>query len=237
MPYIIQNFFILVAPALFAASIYMTLGRIIRAVKGENHSLIRVSRLTKTFVIGDVLSFWVQGGSAGLMFQSSTVKYGQAMVVGGLFIQIIMFGLFVCTAVIFQVRLWSFHLIREGCRLTSNTFQARLSRSPTPESYNVDIPWKKSLNMLYAVSGLIMVRSIFRVVEYLMGADGYSLTHEWTLFCFDSLLMFLVTVIFFIRYPSELQRHGDDESVQMIPQAFTQKWLSEQYINFGSGGW
>jgi RTA1 like protein len=103
MPYIIQNFFILVAPALFAASIYMTLGRIIRAVKGESLSLVRINWLTKTFVIGDIMSFLVQGGSAGLMFSSSTVNIGQAMVVAGLFIQIIMFGLFALTAVIFQV--------------------------------------------------------------------------------------------------------------------------------------
>lgn len=107
MPYIFQNFFILVAPALFAASIYMTLGRIIRSVKAEKHSLVRVTRLTKTFVLGDVMSFLVQGGSAGLMFQSSTVKIGEAMVVAGLFIQIVMFGLFAITAMIFQVRFLS----------------------------------------------------------------------------------------------------------------------------------
>jgi hypothetical protein len=104
MPYIFQNFFILVAPALYAASIYMTLGRIIRAVKGEHLSLIKVSRLTKTFVIGDVMSFMVQGGSAGLMFQSSTQKIGEKIVIAGLFVQIIMFGLFAVTAMLFQVR-------------------------------------------------------------------------------------------------------------------------------------
>jgi hypothetical protein len=104
MPYVVQNFFILVAPALFAASIYMTLGRIIRSVRGESLSLVRVNWLTKIFVIGDIMSFVIQGGSAGLMFQSNTVSIGQAMVVGGLFVQIIMFGVFAFTAVIFQVR-------------------------------------------------------------------------------------------------------------------------------------
>ncbi len=103
MPYIIQNFFILVAPALFAASIYMTLGRIMRAVKGEDLSLVKVGRLTKTFMTGDVISFMIQGGSAGLMFQSSTTKIGEDMVVAGLFIQVIMFGLFAITAMLFQV--------------------------------------------------------------------------------------------------------------------------------------
>ena len=81
----------------------MTLGKIIRAVKGEQHSLIRVSKLTKIFVTGDVLSFMIQGGSAGLMIQNGMANIGQAMVVGGLFIQIVMFGLFAVTAMIFRV--------------------------------------------------------------------------------------------------------------------------------------
>lgn len=109
MPYIVQSFFILVAPALFAASIYMTLGRIIRSVNGEHLSFIKVTRLTKTFVIGDVLSFLIQGGSSGLMFSSSTARMGQKMVVGGLAVQIIMFGVFAVTAMLFQVSLSSFH--------------------------------------------------------------------------------------------------------------------------------
>jgi hypothetical protein len=103
MPFVIQNVSILVAPALFAASIYMTLGRIIRCVKAEGHSLIQVSRLTKTFVIGDVLSFLIQGGSAGLMINTNTESIGKGMIIAGLFLQIIMFGLFAITAIIFQV--------------------------------------------------------------------------------------------------------------------------------------
>jgi hypothetical protein len=38
------------------------LGRIIRLTGGERHSMIRPSRLTKIFVAGDVLSFFVQSG-------------------------------------------------------------------------------------------------------------------------------------------------------------------------------
>ena len=61
-PYIMQSTLLLVAPALFAASIYMILGRIIRLTGGESHSPIRPTRLTKLFVLGDVLSFFVQSG-------------------------------------------------------------------------------------------------------------------------------------------------------------------------------
>lgn len=55
-----QSTLLLVAPALFAASIYMELGRIIRLVKGEKLSLVRVTLMTKIFVSGDVLSFLMQ---------------------------------------------------------------------------------------------------------------------------------------------------------------------------------
>ncbi|KAF9700059.1 hypothetical protein EKO04_001575 [Ascochyta lentis] len=181
MPYSTQSVFILLGPALFAASIYMCLSRIIRGVRGDQHSLIKPSRLTKTFVTGDVLSFVVQGGAAGLMVTSNNVKTGEGMVIGGLMIQIIMFGLFAVTAIMFQ---------------------KRIERSPTPESCSSALPWQKSMRMLYIVSALIMVRSIFRVAEYAMGNAGYLLKHEWTLYIFDSTLMFVVTVVYFLWYPT-----------------------------------
>lgn len=103
MPFVIQNAFILLAPALFAASIYMTLGHIIRCVKGESYSTIRVNWLTKTFVLGDVLSFLIQGSASGLIVTGNNLRLGEDIVVVGLFIQVIMFGLFAITAIIFVV--------------------------------------------------------------------------------------------------------------------------------------
>ncbi|KAA8576174.1 hypothetical protein EYC84_006329 [Monilinia fructicola] len=175
-PYILQSFFTLVAPAMFAASIYMTLGRIMRYVNGEGHSPIRITWLTKIFVIGDILSFMVQGGSSGLMFNSSTMKMGEKIVLAGLFIQIISFGLFFITALVFE---------------------RRMRKAPTPGSFTVEANWIHHLYVLYAMSVLIMIRSIFRVVEYAGGQTGYPLKHEWTLYIFDSVPMFIVTLIFF----------------------------------------
>jgi hypothetical protein len=44
----------------------MLLGRIILVTDGESHSLIRKRWLTKIFVIGDVISFLMQGaGTSG----------------------------------------------------------------------------------------------------------------------------------------------------------------------------
>ena len=62
MPYIIQNILILLGPALFAGSIYMVLGRLIRVLDADDYSLIRVQWLTKLFLLGDILSIFGQGG-------------------------------------------------------------------------------------------------------------------------------------------------------------------------------
>lgn len=58
--YAIQSLLILLAPTLYAASIYMVLGRIISFLHGEHLSYIPVKWMTKVFVAGDVLSFILQ---------------------------------------------------------------------------------------------------------------------------------------------------------------------------------
>ncbi|KAH8202509.1 hypothetical protein TruAng_003317 [Truncatella angustata] len=158
MPYAVQNFYILLGPTLFAASIYMCLGRIIRGVQADHHSLIQPRKLTRTFVTGDVLSLVVQGGAAGLMVTGKNASLG------------------------------------EGIK--------RINRNPTPESGMAGAPWKKSMRMLFIVSSLIMIRSLFRVVEFAMGNSGYPLKHEWTLYVFDSVLMVTVMVVYHLWYPT-----------------------------------
>lgn len=68
--FMIQTLCLLVAPALFAASIYMVLGRLILYLRSAALSPIKPSRLTKIFVVGDVLSFLVQVMGAGLLAQA-----------------------------------------------------------------------------------------------------------------------------------------------------------------------
>jgi hypothetical protein len=71
-PYIIQTLFLLLAPALLAASIYMLLGRIILVLRAESHAIMKKKWLTKVFVTGDVLSFLLQG--AGEYLSDSNVS-------------------------------------------------------------------------------------------------------------------------------------------------------------------
>lgn len=200
MPYVVQSVFILLAPALFAASIYMTLGRIIRSIDGDRHSIIPLRWLTRFFVLGDVLSFLIQGGAAGLIVVQSATKAGQYTIVAGLFIQVISFGLFGFTALRFQYKLHRFE--------------------PT-KLFRTKKNWLKYLYMLYTVSTLLMIRFIFRIVEYLTGVNGYLLGHEWTLYIFDTLPMLSVMVIFYIWHPSDLRKSSFSEEGDIVEQLRT----------------
>ena len=61
-PYILQSLTLLLGPTLLAASIYMTLGRLIRLLDADSYSPIRTNWLTKVFVLGDELTFLTQSG-------------------------------------------------------------------------------------------------------------------------------------------------------------------------------
>jgi hypothetical protein len=62
----------LLAPTLYAASIYMVLGRLVAYLNAENLSLVPVKWMTKIFVAGDVLSFMMQ--SAGERYSRKSFR-------------------------------------------------------------------------------------------------------------------------------------------------------------------
>lgn len=118
-------------------------------------------------------------------------KTGEDIIIGGLFAQLIFFGLFV---------------------LVASLFHRRILRQPTPRSRTVAVPWQRYLFVLYAVSGLILVRSIFRVVEYIQGFDGSLQGTEAWLYGFDATLMFLTMVLLNVFHPSRIISHGREKS-------------------------
>ncbi|KAJ5186911.1 hypothetical protein N7449_009905 [Penicillium cf. viridicatum] len=186
-PYIVQTLCLLLAPALLAASIYMLLGRIILVLQAESHAILKKKWLTKIFVTGDVMSFLLQGAGGGIQSSGSLsgMKTGEHIIIVGLFVQIIFFGFFITVAGLFD---W------------------KLRKYPIPRCFDREIPWRKYLNILYATSLLILVRSLFRLAEYIQGNNGYLLHHEVFLYVFDSLLIFIAMVIFNIAHPSEITR-------------------------------
>ncbi|KAF7591053.1 hypothetical protein BBP40_002013 [Aspergillus hancockii] len=182
-PYVMQSALILIAPAFLAASVYMTLGRIISMLQAERYSVIPLKWLTKIFVAGDVLSFLMQASGAGLMVTGDSPSTGEHVIIGGLFVQIVFFGFFVITAIIFEIRM------------------AKQRISTSVEAGRI---WRRHMVALYVTSIFILVRSVVRVVEYLGGYDGYLMKHELFIYVFDALLMFIAMLVLNYIHPSQV---------------------------------
>ncbi|KAJ9142405.1 Rta1 domain-containing protein [Pleurostoma richardsiae] len=186
IPYIIQSLLLLLGPTLLAASIYMVLSRLITLLQADSYSLIRPHRLTKAFVSGDVVSFLAQSGGGGMLSNVKTLddqKKGQNIIIGGLGIQIIFFGFFMVVTFVFH---------------------RRIVTNPTPRSLSILVPWQKYIFILYASSVFIMIRSVFRIVEYISGADGTLQSTEVYIYVFDASLMFIVAALFNVYHPSRI---------------------------------
>lgn len=181
-PFVIQSTSILIGPVLLAATIYMLLGRVVMRTDGEKYIPIPAHLLTLVFVMFDYVSFSLQGAGAGMMVSAKLANIGNALVLVGLATQVVGFAIFI---------------------LIGGLFFARVRAAPTPAARNHD-KWVSTVRVLFVVSGLILVRNVFRVIEYAMGSSGYLLRHEWTLYVFDTQLMFLAMVVFAWHHPGRV---------------------------------
>ncbi|CAG8886049.1 unnamed protein product [Penicillium egyptiacum] len=179
LPYVIQDIFLVLPPVFFAATLYMTYFHIVKAIHGEPFSPISMRWATRFFIAGDIVCLLIQGNAAGLLAKSETTKTGDYIIIAGLILQILIFVYFLICCLLFNMR-----------------FRAQVGESHAA----AHVPWQTCLNMLYVTSMAILVRNIFRVVEFAMQSvndTGYLVTHEWPLYAFDGALMLSVMVLFF----------------------------------------
>ncbi|KAJ5354038.1 hypothetical protein N7541_006602 [Penicillium brevicompactum] len=168
-PYIIQSLFIILPPSLYAATLYMIYGRVVLFVNAPEASMIRPNRVTKIFVCGDVIAFFLQAGGGGMMAEPTMANVGQKIM-----------------------------LIGFGC--------ARL-----PKSYMIPqhgkYTWSALLKMLLVAAAIVILRCVFRVIEFAQGNDGAIPTHEVYMYIFDAAPMFLVQILFHVIHAGDVFPH------------------------------
>lgn len=94
------------------------------------------------------------GGLLAKAKDQSDVNLGQTVIIIGLVVQIVWFGGFILVSAVFHYRMRVVPIVIE-----KNS-------------------WRTFMYALYAASTMIMVRSVFRVVEYAGGNDGYLMRSE-----------------------------------------------------------
>jgi hypothetical protein len=108
---------------------------------------------------------------------------GEKIVIAGLSLQVATFVVFFIASIDFHIRM--------------------NRKTRTAASGEAAGDWKKMLWILYSVSALILFRCTFRLIEYAMGNSGYLIAHEWTLYVFDAVPMFLVLVLMLVLQPTK----------------------------------
>ncbi|OJJ08351.1 hypothetical protein ASPVEDRAFT_89577 [Aspergillus versicolor CBS 583.65] len=181
VPYILQSMFIILPPSLYAATIYMTYGRIVTYIGKPHLSTISPQKVTKVFVTGDVAAFLLQLAGGGMQTINSMRSLGEKILIVGLFVQLLFFGFFLYVSGSFQLRL-------RDCGY----------------GWSGGGQWRRLLHILFLVSALVIVRCVFRIIEYIQGTGGYLYSHEVYMYIFDSVPMFFVQAVFHFYHPGNI---------------------------------
>ncbi|KAL1889168.1 hypothetical protein Cpir12675_005891 [Ceratocystis pirilliformis] len=120
-----------------------------------------------------------QLASADTASQRSSVE---RLTTGGLVVQIIFFTLFMVVTCLFHIR---------------------IRKNPTSAIKRLENTWIRLLMVLYATNFLILVRSLFRMVEFSQGSESELQTKEVYLYVLDATLMLAASVLLNVFHPSQ----------------------------------
>ncbi|KAG4420985.1 hypothetical protein IFR04_005854 [Cadophora malorum] len=201
MLYVAQSLLILLPPSLYAATIYMIYGRIVLLVNAPDASVIRPTRVTKIFVIGDILAFFIQSAGGGMMAQEGKAELGKTVLLTGLGVQLVFFGFFLLIAIIFDHR------------MTQSPMRHIIPKYGKHS-------WRKLLVLLLGAAVIIVVRCLYRIAEYVLGTDGYLLKHEWCAYSGDTIPMLVVQIAFHVVHAGDV-----------FPKPGEEKQVDESYIS------
>jgi hypothetical protein len=172
--YIVQQMFLLLSPNALALVNYKTCGEIIRLSNVKpRYFFLKQKFVTWFFFASDIFAFCMQGCGGGLQVGQSTKDVGNVIILIGLYVQLFFFASFGCITIYIH-------------RNPEYTYQVEGKVNP-----------KNSLiRTLYVTISLLLVRSVYRVVEYQYGYDGPVASAEWAFYVFDSLVIFLAFIFY-----------------------------------------
>ncbi|KAF1987649.1 RTA1 like protein [Aulographum hederae CBS 113979] len=188
--YIMQLLLLLGAVPLVAATVYMTLARIIVSIGAEDRSMISPRWLTKIYVFIDVVCFCSQMAGSGLQAtgDDKIMRIGRNVILAGLIFQLVAFVFFIFMA----------------ARVHSH-----VNKSPTSASEEKTLKWRKRIWALYVASSAVLLRSLARSIEYAQGPRGTIAKHEVYLYVFDATMMLIVVAVFLVVHPGRLIRAAE----------------------------
>ncbi|KAG8902568.1 hypothetical protein FRC01_009540 [Tulasnella sp. 417] len=190
---VVSQTFLIVTPALLVAQGYIVVERMMSFV-GKEYGFTDHNEITRIFLGADVVAILMQAIGSSLLTEARgdlyQAKVAKKILVAGLLLQIIPLGIYFCLAA---------------------AFDFRSSRDPALRVYGTQMKGLRKLWIVFYVSAvLITLRTIYRAVEFaeiapgprgIYDPDTYLFTHEWPLYVFDAVPIWISIVAFSIWHP------------------------------------
>ncbi|KAI8836981.1 RTA1 like protein-domain-containing protein [Chytriomyces cf. hyalinus JEL632] len=194
--YSAQYSFIVVSPVLVAATQYVMLEKVMHHSYPEA-SPVKHTLITRTFVISDVIAFFVQvAGSSILLSDRTKTDLGLRIMMAGLVVQVISFAVYLGIAVIFYKRA---KILAQGGKAALVDRQA----------------WRTIFMTLMASGMMVFLRSVFRIIEFSYGFRGFIATNEVYMYVFDFGLMMLALLAFNVNHPGAFLRASHEFDAEL----------------------
>ncbi|KAH8649191.1 RTA1 like protein-domain-containing protein [Xylariales sp. PMI_506] len=191
-PFMLQLMLILVAPVFLSGTIYVNLGKLKQAMRGEPK---RRCSPTSMFVLADIIAFCSQigGGLVQVTGNLNIMAIGDRVVLGGL---------------LFQLGTLAIYL----------TLVLKFYREVTHDSL---VPRLRTYTIVLACAVVaVWVRNLVKAIEFAQGFYGFISEHEYMLYTFDGALLLLVTASFAILHPGMLISSDGNYEVVAITRAY-----------------
>ncbi|KIW52885.1 hypothetical protein PV05_08498 [Exophiala xenobiotica] len=184
--YAISASYIVISPIFVCATLYLLLTRLIRTTlpDGPDRVFFRISPrwLGRVFITSDVVSFLTQCSGSGIAssgnWEGNLKDIGTNVLLVGLALQLATFTVFL---------------------LLMGRFVTRV-KGNQETGFNPCV--KKVILGAWVASFFVQVRSIYRVVEFALGIDGYPFNHEWCLYVLEGTPMFCALAVLAWYHPT-----------------------------------
>ncbi|KAH9972123.1 RTA1-like protein [Lactifluus volemus] len=198
-PFTIQLKTLVVAPTLLLAANFILLGRVINRL-GPQYSRLTPKLYAIIFLCFDVIALLVQAIGGSIATAAHTLKeekLGTHITLGGVIFQLVSITLYSALATEFFIRYAQERPIRHG----------------PGEDYRgkVDIPLKRMLYALVAMTVFIFLRTVYRTAQFADGSHGKITSTQWLFIVFDGAMITLAMVTLNIFHPGRLLENPQSE--------------------------
>ncbi|KAL2822151.1 RTA1 like protein-domain-containing protein [Aspergillus cavernicola] len=209
--YVLQFSLLILAPVLMAGALYVLFGRIIFLVVPKDQRTFRICWVpprfvTPIFVGFDVIALFLQligavmitSGNGTSQDDIDSFNRGRDLALIGVIVQIVAFGIFTIAAVRFNFTSKKFLKAAPQPLYPQDQDDFALQVQDKPRKTE----WQSLLRVVNLSTVMILIRSIYRMVEFTEGHGGYINNHEWPFYIFDAVPIFPCVALFVYWHPS-----------------------------------